>query len=167
MPEWKVNKSQRICTISEKVFEIGDTFFSALKEEGDSFIRYDYSSEVWNDLDKSDIFSYWKTHLQNKEQDKKNKLKIDTEAFYTFFSSLYNKDTNKNSLFTYLLALILIRKRILRLEEIEKSPEGENLIIYDTRIKDEIRVAVPEVTEETLNEAKKELEHIFECSTDE
>ena len=71
MPEWKVNKSQRVCAISEKVFEVGDTFFSALKEEDDSFTRYDYSTEVWNDLDKSDIFSYWKTHLQSKEHEKK------------------------------------------------------------------------------------------------
>lgn len=165
MSEWKVNKSQRVCAASGKIFEPGDAFFSALKEEGEGFTRYDYSPEVWDEMEKEAFFSYWKTHLPDRTNERKNRLKIDTEAFYTFFCSLQRKGSS-NSLFTYLLALILIRKRLLRLDEIEKSPDGENLIIYDTREKTELQVKVPEVTETAINEAKKELEEIFECSTD-
>lgn len=167
MAEWKVNRSQRVCAVTAKVFAAGDSFFSALQEEGDSFVRYDYATDIWPDVDKSAFFSYWKTHIPEKDQEKKNRLKIDTEAFYTFFSSLRSQQKNRNPLFTYLLALILIRKRILRLDEIEKSPDGEGLIIYDTRTKEEIRIDVPIVTEEDLQEARNELEQIFECSTDE
>ncbi len=165
MSEWKVNKSQRVCAASGKIFEPGEVFFSALKEEDEGFTRYDYSPQVWDEIDKTAFFSYWKTHLEEKNNDRKNRLKIDTEAFYTFFCSLQHKENN-NRLFTYLLALILIRKRLLRLDEIEKSPDGESLIIYDTREKTELQVKVPEVTETAINEAKKELEEIFECSTD-
>lgn len=166
MAEWKVNKSQRVCAVSEKVFEVGNTFFSALKEEGESFVRYDYSEEAWANLDKSDIFSFWKSHLQSNAQHKRSRLKIDSEAFYTFFSSLQNREEGANEVFKYLLALILIRKRLLRLEEIEKSPDGEALIIFDTRTKNELRIEVPEVTDAAIKDAKEELEQIFECSTD-
>ncbi len=164
--EWKVNKSQRRCAVTARVLEVGETFFSALKEEGESFVRYDYSEAAWNDLGKEEFFSYWKTHIPSKDQQRKNKLKIDSEAFYTFFSNLHRQTKPKNQLFLYLLGLILIRKRILRLEEIEKSPDGEGLIIYDTRSKEEIRIAVPEVTEAALAGARQELEDIFECNTD-
>ena len=167
MVEWKVNRSQRVCAVSGRVFEAGDNFFSALREENDSFIRLDYAEDIWLEVDKSTFFSYWKAHIPEKDQERKNRLKIDTEAFYTFFCNLQNQEKDRNRLFTYLLALILIRKRLLRLNEIEKSPEGESLIIYDTRRKEEIRIAVPEVTEEAMNEAKNQLEEIFECSTDE
>ena len=167
MVEWKVNRSQRVCAVSSRVFEAGDSFFSALKEEEDSFIRLDYAEDIWPEVDKSAFFSYWKAHIPEKGQEKKNKLKIDTEAFYTFFCSLQNQEKSSNRLFAYLLALILVRKRLLRLEEIEKHSEGEHLIIYDTRKKEELRIEVPEVTAEAMNEAKNRLEEIFECNTDE
>ena len=106
--------------------------------------------------------------MPDKAEQKKNRMKIDNEAFYTFFCNLYHSTKkDKNSLFTYLLTLILIRKRILRLDEIEKGLENETLHVYDTRKKTELTIEVPEVTEEAIGQAKEELEQIFECSTDE
>lgn len=162
MANWEVGRSQRMCAVTGKVFEDGDEYFSALREQGESFSRQDFSPAAWQEQDKSLYFSFWRTRLQKGER-KKNKLVIDVEAFYTFFRSLEGEEATGRQIFRYLVALMLVRKRVLRLEEVEKHPEGETLILFDTRTKEECRVPAPAATEEQLATAQEELNQIFEC----
>lgn len=165
---WEVSKSQRVCAITGKVLEVGDNFFSGLKEEEDSFVRLDYSQEAWEELEQKDeFFSFWRSKILAPDENKKKKLIIDVEAFYTFFCNLAGDEKHNRMLFRYLIALILVRKRVLKLEEIEKSPEGEALILLDIRKKEEVRVPVLDATEEELEAAQLELNEIFECATEE
>ncbi len=163
---WDVGRSQRVCAVTGKAFVEGDSFFSALKEQAESFVRLDYSNEVWPEQDKSAFFSFWRTTLHKPDDKKKNRLVIDIEAFYTFFTNLEGDDKPSRILFRYLIALILVRKRVLRLDEIEKSPDGEALILYDSRTKEECRVMVSEAGEEELAQAQDEINQIFECDTE-
>lgn len=160
---WEIGKSQHACAVSGRVFAEGEEFFSALREDGESFARLDYSPECWQELDKSAFFSFWRTKLQKGDGKRKNRLVIDVEAFYTFFRSLENEQQEARRLFRYLIALILVRKRVLRLDEIEKSPEGEALILHDTRQKQECRVPVCAANPEALVAAQEELNQIFAC----
>jgi hypothetical protein len=158
-----VGRSQHSCSVSGKVFSEGEEFYSALKEEGETFVRVDYSPECWDELEKKDFFSFWRTKLQKSDGKKKNRLVIDVEAFYTFFRSLENEQKESRKLFRYLIALILVRKRVLRLDEIEKSPDGEALILFDSRQKQECSVSVCAASEEALVAAQEELNQIFAC----
>ena len=63
--------------------------------------------------------------------------------------------------FRYLLALILVRKRLLRLDEIEKGPDGEALILYDLRAKTEYHVPVHQGSDEELAAAQEELNQLL------
>ncbi|MBN2712711.1 MAG: hypothetical protein JXR97_09835 [Planctomycetes bacterium] len=160
--DWQVSKSTCVCSATQKQIEVGETYYSALIEENEGFSRKDYSVEAWNDIDKSDFFSFWKTKV--KAEDEKKKLVIDVEAFYTFFANLMEKQNESKILFSYLVTLILVRKRILRLDEIEKGPDGDALMVYDRRADKTFRVDCPEVSDEQLEEAQKSLNEIFECT---
>lgn len=166
MVHWEVGRGQRACSVTGKVFEEGDEYYSALQEEGESFARRDFCPEAWEELDKTKFFSFWRTKLQRGGDKKKNRLVIDVEAFYTFFLSLCDDEKPSRQLFRYLIALMLVRKRILRLEEVEKHPDGEALILYDTRAKEECRVPAPVAGEAELVSAQEELNQIFECGSE-
>ena len=159
--DWTISKSSHACSVTGKTFEVGDDYYSALQENDDSFARFDFSPEAWENTDKSRFFSFWRAKVT--PENEKKKLVIDVEAFYTFFASLEEAESENKRLFRYLVALILTRKRVLRLDEIEKTPEGDYLILFDRRADKEHRVFSPEATEEQLIEVQENLNQIFEC----
>lgn len=161
--DWDVTKTTHACSVSGRPLEEGETYFSALQDEGKQFVRYDFSPEAWAECDKAAFFSYWRTTVRPAAE--KRRLVIDVEAFYIFFSQLVGSDEDHRQLFLYLVALILVRKRVLRLEAIEKTPEGEFLALYDRRAENDVRVRVPDATDDELREAQASLDQIFDCQT--
>jgi len=159
--DWQVAKSDRVCAATGRALEEGEVYFSALREEGESFLRADYAVDVWPAVDKTAFFSFWRTRVPAATE--KKRLIIDTEAFYAFFSSLEDPSERHRQVFRYLVALILTRKRVLRLDSIDKTPEGDVLVLFDRRAEKEARVFCPEVSEEQLAEAQENLNQIFEC----
>ena len=157
----EIVKGRRVCAVSGRVFAEGDKYFSAIKETNDGFVRTDYAPEVWETLDKSEFVSYWHGKVPTENDRKKNRLIIDTEAFYLFFLGILPDESPTRAVFRYLLALILVRKRVLRLDEVEKSPDGEALILFDTRAKTEYRIPVHPGSDEELNAAQEELNKLL------
>lgn len=163
--DWQVSKSTRTCAATGREIQAGEEYFSALREEEEGFVRYDYSAEAWQDVSQDGFFSFWRTTLRPEEERKR--LIIDTEAFYTFFCNLNDPQGDaQKELFRYLVALILTRKRILRLDDIDKTAEGDFLVLYDRRLEQTTRVFCPPVTETQLAEAQESLNQIFECQID-
>lgn len=160
--DWKVQKGGRACSVNGRELTEGEAYFSALQDEGKTFARYDFSPEAWSEADKSYFFSFWRSRVPMAGE-KKKKLVIDIEAFYMFFSQLAAEEETHKQVFRYLVALILTRKRVLRLLEVEKAPEGDTLLLFDNRAKQEIRVFCPEASREELHEAQEQLNQIFEC----
>lgn len=180
-PNWEeIVKGRRVCAVSGRAFAEGEQYFSAIKETNDGFARSDYAPEVWETLDKTGFVSFWRGKIPTENERKKNRLIIDTEAFYQFFLGLLPageggsawaaaaegenavpENASGREIFRYLLALILVRKRVLRLDEIEKSPEGEALILFDTRAKTEYRIPVHPGSEAELAAAQEELNKLL------
>lgn len=161
--DWQVSSSTHSCCVTRQLFEVGEVYYSALKEDGEGFSRLDFSSDAWEKEEKDVFFSFWKTRAREPEEDKRRKLVIDIEAFYTFFSSLEDAKDDSKALFKYLVALILTRKRVFRLDEIEKSPDGDYLLLYNRRSEKELRILSPDATDEQLAEVQENLNQIFDC----
>jgi len=157
----EIIKGRRVCAVSGRVFTEGDKYYSAIRETNDGFVRTDYAPEVWETLDKTDFVSFWHGKVPSENDRRKNRLVIDTEAFYQFFLGILPDTAPTREIFRYLLALILVRKRVLRLDEIEKSPAGEALILFDTRAKTEYHIPVHPGNEDELNAAQEELNKLL------
>ncbi len=164
LSDWEVGKGQRSCSVTGKFFEDGEHYHSALLETKDGFVRHDYSEDAWEKLeDKNQFFSFWKTKVQAANE-KSKKLVIDLDAFYAFFCNLAKSEDESKILFRYLVALLLVRKRVLRLDKIE-HPEGkqETLFLTDMRTKEPIELETPPHKPEQLVEAQETLNQIFDC----
>ncbi len=166
MVEWKVERGMPRCAGTEREFEPGERYYSALVEEGDSFRRLDFCAEAWPRQNAGEFFSFWKTRLPAETDEPKRRF-IDTNVIYSFFTRLQEAEGVGKLTFRYLLALILIRKRYLRLDSIVKQDDGEHLAIWDRRAQESLQVVNPDASREQLATAQQDLSCIFDMDFDE
>lgn len=165
---WKVARPARICAATGRELAEGETIYSALRDAEEGLARTDYAADAWPEVDRTGVVGFWRTRVPSPEA-RNRRLVIDVEAFYTVFSQIPEEEERRlRQLFRYVLALILVRKRVLRLEEIEKAPGAEILHLHDNRAKQPVRVVSPEATPEEIQQVQEQLNQIFECEiTDE
>lgn len=81
--------------------------------------RVDVSAEAWERGQRpSDVFSFWKTVVP--EPNAKPKLFVDDVSLVQLLASLDDVETAPRLAFRFVLALILLRKKLLRFDRSEK-----------------------------------------------
>ncbi|MDR1611682.1 MAG: hypothetical protein LBT97_02735 [Planctomycetota bacterium] len=158
---WRIGKGKRVCFASGEEIAPGESFYSALVEDGDDFQRRDYAADAWKDVDKSVLFSYWK-NKPLPEKDGPAKRKIDYDRLLVLFDDLAGAPEPRRKLIRYVLALILSRRRILRLDATRRTPEGEALVVFDRRAPGSVEIDAPEATAEQLAEVEAALAGLFD-----
>jgi hypothetical protein len=118
-----------------------------------------------------DMFSYWKTVLPAANE--KKKLFVDDAVLVDVFSRLADKDAPQDIRFRFVLALILMRKRILRYDgtqtpatsEAAVSPEVWDMTLRgsekENRLPTPVQVVNPNLTPEQIGEVSVQLSQIL------
>lgn len=158
---WHIARSSRTCTHTGLAIEPGQPFYSALVEKEDSFERRDFSAEAWPEVEKDDFFSYWKNKGRAENPDKAPP--VDYERLLGFFDSLEGAAEPGKRLFRYVLALILVRRRRLRLDDMSRVPEGDRLVVYDRRSNRALEIIASEASREELEKTQEKLNQLFDC----
>lgn len=131
MQEYTIQRSNRRCQETDRVFEPGEHYYSAVLERGSSLVRQDFSKEVWAGPPQQAI-GWWVCQVPSKNPGKP-KL-APTHVLLATLEALLD-DPSKAEL-AYLLCLLLIRRRILteptsiKLES-ESQPE-DSLVLHLT-----------------------------------
>jgi hypothetical protein len=158
--DWNVAKSQRVCGCGRELEE-NETYFAALYEEGEEFLRRDYCAACWEKVkEEGGFFSFWKTSVPPKEQ--KRRLFADDEVLLDFFFRLEGAEEEQRRHFFYLLALILMRKKLLKFEDIERDEERELLCLRYPLEDRRFRVPDPKLSEEQIEAVKEQLSEILD-----
>lgn len=155
-----------MCSQTDNPIEPGAAFYSGLIEDGDLFQRRDYCSAAWPGVDKAGFFSYWKNKGRASRDDNKPKA-IDYDRLLSFFDDLAGAEEAHRRLFRYVIALMLSRRRILRLDTVKKTPDGDRLVLYDRRVPGEIEVFAPEVGAEQMRQVQERLNELFDLDDEE
>ncbi|HLF92636.1 MAG TPA: hypothetical protein VJB14_04190 [Planctomycetota bacterium] len=152
--EWKINKRGRACSACARPFKSEEEHYSGIVEVEGRFERRDVCLPCW--AQKPELFSFWKTRMPRREE----KRLEDVNAMQEFFKKLVEKpsDDPSRQKITYLTALLLSRKRRLRLAgtkdgklRIEKGWDGEAIEIVD-----------PPISDAELVTLKQQMEQLFE-----
>ncbi len=159
--EWHIARSSRTCAQSGVAIEAGQPFYSALVESDVSFERRDFSPEAWPGVDKAAFFSYWKN--KGGDADGAKRQPLDFERLLFFFDSLEGAEERPKRLFRYVLALVLVRRRRLRLDDMSRTADGDRLVVYDRRSERTLEILAPEATREELEGVQERLNQLFEC----
>lgn len=125
---FEIAKCTGVCAASGKKIEPGDKYIAALVErEGDeSLERLDYSHGEWKRGSRParplKLFASWTTTMPTGKS--KKQALIDDEALVELLDQLDGVEEPKRVSFRYVLALLLIRKRVLKYEETRRDHTG-------------------------------------------
>ena len=123
---YDVGKTSGTCALTGKVFDPGEHYIATLVEDGDDLHRVDVSEAAWEQGQKPDgLFSNWKAVAPQAAEEKK-KLFVDDEVLMNLLERLSDAQQPQRIAFRFVLALILMRKKLLRYDGTEQSqPENQ------------------------------------------
>ncbi len=160
MSDWKIRSRGASCFACEKEFADGEAHYSTLLFEEENLVRRDHCLACFEKKETSaDELIFWRTHHQEARQ---RTLVVDFDAVEALFLALENKDGERLAELRYLLGLLLMRKRRLKLVKVKRTGEAEFLVVRRPRRQDEILVRVFDLDAERAAELRGELERIFE-----
>lgn len=156
--EWKIAKPSLACTLCSGQFKPGNGYFSALFEKDKSFERRDYCTECFKSHRPENVYSYWLTRVPDDDEDGPKRPVLDPESVLEFFRRLGNDSDPQRRAFRFVLALMLTRKKVLRLGGSSRNATGEELLVFVERRGGE-RHEVPalQMDEQSLKTAGEEL----------
>ena len=114
MPDFDVQRTTGRCAVSGRELAEGDEFYAVLFDRGDAFERADYSVACWSGPP-AGTYCFWKARIPQRQ--KKPRLFVDDEVLRNFFQRLADEDEPVKVQFRFMLALILMRKRLLKYEQ--------------------------------------------------
>ena len=153
MLDFEVQKCTRRCAKTERDLQPGEFFYSVLIAEGASVVRYDFCKEAW-DGPRDNIIGWWKSQMPDRHTHKLHWAPNDVMLHY--FKELAEHEDQQD--LCYVLALLMIRRRILRLEESERDDDGhEVLVLYCPRKETEFHVRVFDPDQTRIQQIQEEL----------
>jgi len=155
MQQWETTKPTGVCSVTGRPLEEGEEYYAVFFEEGDSFRRVDCSLGAWKGQPEG-AFCFFKTKVPI-QAEKKKKLLVDDEMLVNFFERLANEDEPARLHFRFVLALILMRKRILRYQETTHDDGAEYWLMRLVKEKSMHRVLNPHLTDEQIEGVSKQL----------
>jgi hypothetical protein len=128
-PTYDIERPTGQCAFTARALEPDETYIATLieveREDGTLGLkRIDVSNEAWEQGGRPDgLFCFWKATVPVPEE--KKKLLVDDDVLMNLFRRLEDADQDDRIAFRFVLALILMRKKLLRYESSEKRDNGE------------------------------------------
>jgi hypothetical protein len=158
MLDFEVQRCTRHCAETGREFVPGETYFSALIEQGGDVVRRDYSVEAWR-TPPAGALGWWKSQMPEPHARKLHWAPNDVMLHY--FEQLDGVADKQDV--RYILALLMIRRRVLRLEQTETDAQGgEVLALYCPRNENEYRAAVAAPGDRRVHEIQEELARLLQ-----
>jgi hypothetical protein len=188
MLEFEVQRCTRRCAKTQRELQPGELFYSELVAEGGQVVRYDYAAEAWSGETEHNV-GWWKSRVPGPSSARAHWAPSDVMLHY--FEELESLPDKRDE--RYIMALLLLRRRIVRLEEtpsaappgkgaaadratqaparVEGGPmgaassAGETLTLYSPRNEREYQVAVVLPTPARIREIQDNLTRLFFSDT--
>jgi hypothetical protein len=161
--EFEIQRSTRRCAITDRELLPGEACYSAIHFEGAQIVRHDYASGAWTGPPEN-AFGWWKSRIPEPTA-KKIKL-APNDVLLELFDHL--ADQPDGSEMRYVLALLLIRRRVFRLEDSSEQsaeptfPAGAATMRVDCPKRDaayEVPVVTP--SDERIEEIQQRLSELL------
>jgi hypothetical protein len=154
MTEYEIQPNTRLCAVTGKPLQVGERFYTALLEEGDHFVRRDFSLEAWRGPP-VEAFSFWTGRVPPPEDSRKPRF--DDDLLEECFHRLEGQADLSRVSFRYVVALLLIRRKRLKFEQTITENGEEKVCVRCSRTGEKYQVTNPRLTEEEMAQVQEEV----------
>ena len=122
--DYEIQRCTRRCASTEREFSPGEEFFSVLIAEGAELRRLDYCAEAWEGPPEN-ATGWWRSRMPSAAQ--KRVHWAPNDVMLHFFEELESQADRADMRFV--LALLLVRRRVLREEDRDQDELGREVTI--------------------------------------
>ena len=157
MNDWRIHRREERCSRCERPFQEDELIFSLLAVEPDRLRREDACTTCFGATEepRAENLLFWRTRHT---LDRRKRFAVDFEAIEELFLALEGRREGRQPELRYLLSLLLLRKKRLKLVGVRRNAAGETLCLRRPRRQEEFEVQVFELD----SALKDELAKVFE-----
>ncbi|TVS09702.1 MAG: hypothetical protein EA424_26575 [Planctomycetaceae bacterium] len=157
MVDFDIQRCSRRCAKSDQEFAPGEVFYSVLIAKGSEIVRYDYSEAAWEGPP-DEAIGWWRSQMPEPTARRANWAPNDVMLDY--FQQLESQAEKQDV--RYILTLLMIRRRVLRLEDSEFDEQGhESMVVFCPRNDTEYHVPVVSPDAARAREIQDELARLL------
>jgi hypothetical protein len=153
--EFEISRTAGKCFVSERDLAEGEAYYAVLIETAEGFERRDYSLEAWSGPPDGS-YCHWRTRIPVRDH-KPRSLAIDQAMLSDLFVRLEDEDSEMKQRFRFVLALLLMRKRLLKFEQTTRDGEREFWQMRLTRDQSIHQVLNPQLTDDQIDRLSTQL----------
>lgn len=145
--DFNIRPISKVCAASGEPLAAGSQCWSVLVESDGKLVREDYSAEHWNGPPGNAI-GFWSCQVPSDKSD--DKRQIDPDSLMEYFVQLSESPNVAEQDYQYVLALLLLRKRRLILEETIESGDQTVMRVIGTGGEGPFDVVERELSDEQI-----------------
>ena len=154
MVEYQIQPNTRRCAQSGRELQAGERYFAVLVEEGECLVRRDYSAEVWQGAP-ANAFSFWTGRVPPAES--AARPRFDDDMLLDCFTRLEGQDDPRKVSFRYVVALLLLRRKRLKVERTDREVGQSVLCLRCSRSGATHQVVDPGLSEDALEKVQEDV----------
>lgn len=160
--DWTFRRRHGSCAACGRDFAAGEALFSLLRFNGAELERGDLCSACFERRDENEAVFYWRTV----HRERTGGLRIDFELVLAALHGLREDERPERRDFCFLLALLLVRHRKLRLAGVQRRNHREFLLLRRPRGRMPFEVEVRELDEERRGRLSEVLAGLLDPARD-
>ncbi len=129
--EWEIASPDTFCGVCQKSFDDRDEYCTAIFSSPEGFSRKDYCLACWSGPPKN-VFSFWRTRCRLKPAPPKRF--VNDEVLLEFFERLSEADSPERRKLHFIMAVLLLRKRLLKERSRRRDENGLYWILEAPRL---------------------------------
>lgn len=162
--DYDISRTSGQCLACQKPLEPGEEFVATVREVEEELQREDFCLDCWQRRQgegSAEHFGVWRARVCPPQE--KKRLLVDDSLIIDFFDRLEDAQTPAKISYRFVLALVLMRKKILVYEGMGKSPDGQDLWRMRFKGSDDVREVIdPRMDEQKIAEVSQHLGQIME-----
>jgi len=164
--DYEIARASGSCGACGRELAGGQEFVAVLHDRGETFEREDLCGDCWAVREGTDAaaFSVWRSRMPTPDEPKRQF--VSNEVLVEFLDRLEGEDEPAKVNFRFVLALMLMRKKVLVYDAGEVDEAGRDIWTMHLRADSRtIRVVHPDLDEQQLADVTAQLGAVFEAPT--
>ena len=155
--DYEVQRCTRHCAVTGRELKPGEVVYSTLVADGARVLRHDYSTDGWSGPPEG-VLGWWKSHISSP-----NAKRLHWAPNDVMLDLLEQLEQEPEKLdLRYVLGLLLVRRRVVRLEEAETDEAGHEVsMLYCPRRETTYRVVTVMPDAQRTKEIQDELARLL------